>query len=207
MSQDGKAIAVRPKYDSQNTVIVTMSQNLSRINKAGELVTFNEQQTFKSTTIREVNSHNVALWVMTVLRQFVKLARLQGKDGFKLSKPIVMAVEVNGRKLHVKTTGEESVSFKFTLSLKRIENMLDKYPELLKVAFAPTPNIGGITAGQVRDYFNGAKSLIFAKAKKDELLDAPISTEKFEEVEVVTETKPEVTNPLLDAPVEGNENA
>src|SRR5678809_421551 len=100
MSQDGKAIAVRPKYDSQNTVIVTMSQNLSRINKAGELVTFNEQQTFKSTTIREVNSHNVALWVMTVLRQFVKLARLQGKDGFKLSKPIVMAVEVNGRKLH-----------------------------------------------------------------------------------------------------------
>lgn len=139
---------------AENKVTAHFTQNLSWTNKAGELKSFNEDQTFTSDTLTEITSRKVGLWLIGVLKHFIKLSRLQGRTGFKMSKPVELELSVNNK--------SERMDFKFTLAIGRIEGLLTKYPALVTEAFQPAPAIGGITREKVVAYFTNGENLVIA---------------------------------------------
>ena len=155
----------------KNIVTAHFTQNLSSVNKAGEMVYFDQDQTFSSDTLTEITSRKVGLWLIGVLKHFIKLSRLQGSTGFKMSKPIELELSVNNK--------TETMRFKFTLSAKRLTNLLERYPSLVCEAFMPSPAIGNITEAKIEQYFNHAEDLVIAPAKKQKQL-VEASTESLE---------------------------
>lgn len=179
-----KNVATRAK----NIVQVRFSQNLTWVNKAGETKQFSEDQTFTTDTLTEVTSRKVGLWTIGVCKHFIKLSRLQGRTGFKMSKPVEMEITINNK--------TEKVSTKFTLSISRIESLLSKYPALVTEAFMPSPAIGNITTEQVKKYFTNAENLVIAAAVPKGL---PAANEEENDVETI-DIEAEVTTvtvPLL----------
>lgn len=159
-----------------NKVSAHFSQNLTWVAKpkegqaVGETKFFSEEQMFTTDTLTEITSRKVGLWLIGVLKHFIRLSRLQGKTGFKMSKPIDLLLSVNNK--------SENLSFKFTLSISRIQNLLEKYPAIVCEAFQPAPSIGNITREQVTAYFVNAENLVIAPASKAlELPEQSVSDE------------------------------
>lgn len=173
-----------------NTVTAVFSQNLTWVCKpkegqtVGETKHFSEEQTFTTDTLTEITSRKVGLWLIGTLKHFIRLSRLQGRTGFKMSKPVDLVLSVNNK--------TENLSFKFTLSVSRIQNLLEKYPAIVTEAFQPAPSIGNITAAQVQMYFTNAENLVIAPAAKVKALENSDNA-------VIEETITEVVVPLIEA--------
>ena len=142
----------------KNKVTVTFSQNLAWVDKHGNPKTFEDEQTFSTTTLTELTGRKIGLWMVGVLGNHIQLQRLQGRTGFKLSKPVQMEVTVNNR--------TESMGYKMTLSYKRIAKLLEKSKLLVGKSFAPAPAIGNISDAQVEQYLMASDSIVIAPAKK-----------------------------------------
>lgn len=171
-----------------NMVTAVFDQNLTSTNKAGEIVEFHSGvQAFSTETLTELTSEKVGLWLIGVLKHFIRLQRLQGRTGFKMSKPVDLKLSVNNK--------TENLSFKFTLSISRIKNLLDRYPAMVTEAFLPSPAIGTINKAAIERYFVNAETIVLAPAiKKAELSD-------IEEVKELTEgsNPAEIKMPLIEA--------
>ena len=146
----------------KNKVTATFSQNLTWVDKQGNPRTFENEQEFSTETLTELTGKKVGLWIVGVLGNYIQLARLQGRQGFKMSKPVAMEIRVNNR--------SESMGYKMTLSHKRIAKLLERSKLLVGKSFAPAPAIGSITEGQVTQYLLTADSLVIAPAKKQKQL-------------------------------------
>ena len=134
----------------KNVITAVFSQNLTSVNKAGEVVNFSEKQTFAGETEGELTANIVSLWLLGQVKHFVKLQRLQGKTGFKMSKDIDLSLTVNRK--------TEKFGFKFSLSLERIERLIERTPELVQEAFTPAR-----TVSQVSKSLEGAKSYLLER--------------------------------------------
>lgn len=146
----------------KNVVTAMFLQSFAWINKAGEPKTFDEEQEFFTDTIQEISAKELALWLLAQCKHFIKLQRLQGKKGFMLSKPITLKLKVNNR--------EVSYGFKFSLSLPRLEKLLQVQPELVAESFVVAPHIKN-TSGLL-NYITGAgANMLIAKAVKQ--IEAP----------------------------------
>lgn len=142
----------------KNVIVAIFRQNLSNVNKKGELIEFNAEQKFMGETAQAMSANHVGLWLLGQLKHFMKLQRLQGKTGFKLSKPIELTLMVNNK--------TEKFGFKFSLSLERIERLIEKTPELVQAAFVParTPSQVVQSLESAKNYLLDRVSPIICKA-------------------------------------------
>jgi|GEM_PF-6415235 len=184
-----------------NKVSVRFSQDLSYVGpsrkgkdgvvKPGRLITFGNEMVFSDETEEEVTAENVGSWAVAKVGHALKLMRLQGKTGFKISKPIVMEVTINGKRV-------ELSYWKMSLNLDRIERIMGKSPELLAYAFTGYKH--NVSKSTAKDGFaflaNAAsgKTLLAPAVTNNPLLPA-VNTEGLEELEV-EETQPVVTDNL-----------
>lgn len=134
----------------KNVIVAVFSQHLSSVKAGGEVVNFDEEQKFIGETTQAMTANHVAVWLLGQVKHFVKLQRLQGKAGFKMSKPIDLSLTVN------KTT--ERFGFKFSLNLERLERLIERTPELVQEAFTPAK-----TPSQVIASLEGAKNYLLEK--------------------------------------------
>lgn len=160
----------------KNKVTATFSQNLAWVDKHGNPKTFEALQEFSTTTLTELTGKKVGLWIVGVLGNHIKLERLQGRTGFKLSKPVKMEITVNNR--------SEQMGYKMTLSYKRIAKLLEKSKLIVAASFAPAPGIGQITDEKVINYLTASDSIVIAPAKKQKQL---VNAEGIEPVAEVVE--------------------
>jgi len=130
--------------------MAVFAQHLTSVNKGGNVVTFDEEQKFVGETEQAMTANAVSLWLLGQVKHFVKLQRLQGKTGFKMSKPIDLTLTVNKK--------TEKFGFKFSLSLERIERLIERTPELVQEAFTPAR-----TPSQVIASLEGAKSYLLER--------------------------------------------
>ena len=79
-----------------------------------------------------------------------------------MSKPIELTLSVNNK--------TEKFGFRFSLSLERIERLIEKTPDLVQEAFTPAHTPSQVIANQLeaKSYILGTGSAIIAKAIKPE---------------------------------------
>jgi len=134
----------------KNVIVAVFAQHLTSVNKAGEVISFDEEQKFVGETEQALTANVVSLWLLGQVKHFVKLQRLQGKTGFKMSKDIELTLMVNKK--------TEKFGFKFSLSIDRIERLIEKTPHLVQEAFTPAR-----TPSQVIASLEGAKNSLLER--------------------------------------------
>lgn len=148
-----------------NKIKAIFSQHLP---ENGNVPEFNEVQEFTSETTQAVSARTLAIWLLGQMKHFVKLQRLQGKAGFKMSKPIELKLTVNNK--------TEKLGFKFSLNLERIEKLIETTPDLVQEAFTIAPSIPFINAnsGAALDYLTTNGNAIVCKAVKEPKAELPV---------------------------------
>lgn len=145
----------------KNVIKAIFSQNLSHVKENGEIVEFKEKQEFFAETAQAITASTLALWCLGQVKHFVKLSRLQGETGFKMSKPIELMLTVNNK--------TEKLGFKFSLNAERLERLIEKTPELVQEAFTPAPTPAAIIANPkvITNYLLNKGDNVIAKAAKE----------------------------------------
>lgn len=160
---------MRPK----NVVTVGFSQDLNYVtngnpakNVPGKLIEFSNEASFESETLREISAENIAAFAIGSVENFIAVQRLQGKEGFKMNKPIVFKLKVNNNQT-------ETFEMKMSLSIPRLQKLLEKSPHLIARAFAKFDNVADRTIANEMSHIARMRTghLIVAKAVKE--LPAP----------------------------------
>lgn len=170
--------------EKKNVVKVVFSQHLDydtkgRGGKEGRNIKYDNDWAVVNETVRELSAENIASWLIGQLGHFMAMMRLQGKTGFKLSKPIRVEVYVNNKKA-------ETFEWKFSMNLDRVETLLNKQPELVARAFTKYNNVADSTVETAMKYLTDGRAgrTIIAPAKKKAELNPSVA----EDLPLIEET-------------------
>lgn len=158
---------------TKNVVTVRFLQDLSYVTNSrmkddvevpGKLVQFSNDAEFSSETLRDISAENVAAFAIAKVEHFIAMSRLQGKQGFKLNKPIVFSLKVNNSKA-------ETFELKMSLSIPRLQKTLERSPEAIARAFSHFENVADSTVKGTIEYINRMRTgkLVIAKAVPKQL--------------------------------------
>lgn len=131
----------------KNAIKVVIAQNLPAIlNAAGEVTKKARNYFFEvlNETTSDITAEKAANFMLVNFLRFVEKEKLTRKDSFKLSKPLEITVEING-----KTTRE---SVKIAMSQKRFQNALETTPQLLCNLFSHVTNVGQLTDSEAKKF-------------------------------------------------------
>ena len=156
----------------KNKVKVILTQDIpASVNVNGFSEDTHNEAEFSDESTSEIDSRKLGLWVLCVVKQFVELARLQGKKGFNLNKPIDMLIKVNAK--------EAKVRFKFSLNIEKLLVLAQRNPELIAVAFRPVPSIGALSGSKALEYLTTDKPFVIAESTTKKEKSLSIVTEKL----------------------------
>lgn len=130
----------------KNSIVVRISQELpSYTNSKNEVVPERSYAAeFTDETVEEITTEKAANFLHLNVLRTLRLAELEKQDTFKLSKPVIVAMAINGK--------EGQMTTKLSLNYERWVKLLETAPEHIGIMFTKITNVGRLTDGEASKF-------------------------------------------------------